>query len=356
MIPKKQALIPFVCLTLTLLVACEPLAPEQTPHVIVVTGETPQSGTLQPTSLLSGTVTPGTAVANAGGVVNTPIPSPTLTPPATATPTATPFVCAESAGQVIESSFASAVIGDDVSFRMYLPPCFYETFQRYPYVILLHGSGYTETMWEDLGAPLTMDQGISKGTLPPMVLIMPDGGLAAELNDAPDNISYEAVILEELIPLVESEFCLWGNRQGRAIGGISRGGFWAFSIGLRHPELFSAVGGHSPHFEEDNAPPEINPLNLAGRVNLDKFPLRIYMDNGANDVVGQNVIRMSDTLRENGITHNYVINPTGNHDMDYWQAHAAEYLSFYGQTWPSDVRALPSCLEPSPTDEPTSSP
>lgn len=370
MIPKKTVYLLFVCLTLGVLVACEPLAPKQNPQYVVVTGETPRiASSPLPTSPLEETIpaaqTAGPAAgglvptaessvpavtpsANAGGVINTPLPSETPLPAATALPSATPFACAQPGGQVIQGSFTSAIIGGDVPFRLYLPPCFYETFRRYPYVILLHGTGYTESMWEDLGAPAVMDQGIAKGTLPPMVLVMPDGGQISELNDQPEQSSYEAVILNELIPSIESDFCLWGSRQGRAIGGISRGGFWAFSIALRHPELFSALGGHSPYFEDGNAPSEINPLDLAGRVNLTKFPLRIYMDNAAGDSVSANVIRMSDILRQNGIEHKYLINPTGGHDMDYWSSHVGEYLSFYGQAWPYDVSALPSCLEPSP--------
>ena len=339
--------------------ACEPLAPEQSPRYVVVTGETPDAGNpflvtpqvggIVPTGEMTPVSAPlPTTIGGAGGVVNTPVPSATPIPPSTALPSPTPFACSERAGRALEATFFSAVIGEEVAYLIYLPPCFYETLQRYPYVILLHGTGYDHTMWEELGASEIMDQGVTKGSLPPMVLVMPDGNLISELNDQSDGQSYETVILDELIPAVEADFCLWGSRQGRALGGISRGGFWAFSIALRHPEMFSALGGHSPHFEVDNAAPESNPLDLAGSVNLDKFPLRIYMDNGADDVVGENVIRMSDLLRENGVEHTYLINPTGDHSMDYWVAHAPEYLAFYGQVWPHDPLALPSCLEPSP--------
>jgi enterochelin esterase-like enzyme len=357
MIPKKHLPLLFVCLTVGILAACEPLAPEQTPQYIVVTGDTPAPiPAASPTSPLDETIsavaaseTPvAAAMVNAGGVVNTPLPSETPVPAATAIPSATPFACSERTGQTIRSSFSSTIMGEDVPFRMYLPPCFYVTLKRYPYVVLLHGTGYDEAMWEDLGAPTVMDQGITKGTLPPMVLVMPDGDALAELNDQPDGISYETLILDELIPSIERDFCLWGSREGRSIGGISRGGFWAFSIAFRHPEAFSAVGGHSPHFDPENAPAEVNPLDLASRVNLTKFPLRIYMDNAASDYVSANVIRMSDILRERGIAHEYLINPTGDHDTEYWSSHVAEYLSFYGQPWPYDVSALPSCLEPSP--------
>jgi enterochelin esterase-like enzyme len=359
MISIKRLTLLFVFLTVSMLLACEPLAPEQAPQYVVVTGETPVT-TAQPSSVAAAISTdepPGQLVGDAGnaavvslpsGVVNTPELSATPLPPPTALSTVTPFVCAQARGQMIRSSVYSAVAGAEVDFRVYLPPCFYETFQRYPYVVLLHGTGFDDSMWDDLGAPTILDQGIADGTLPPMALVMPDGGVMSELNDQPDGASYEAMILDELIPQVESDFCLWGGRSGRAIGGISRGGFWAFSIVLRHPELFSAVGGHSPHFEPDNALPESNPLDLASRVNLDKYPLRIYMDNAANDYVGTYAIQMSDILRSRGIRHDYLVNPTGDHDMDYWGEHVAEYLSFYGQTWPLDAMALPSCMDPSP--------
>ena len=353
---SKKSPFPLMLITFSVLVgallACEPLAPpEQAPRYVVVTGQSPAAPN---TPLVAATASqpvnaaPSAVSASGSGVVNTPIPTATPTPIPTALPTATPFVCHETVGQVFRASFYSNVVGAEVPYQIYLPPCFYDTLQRYPYVVLLHGTGYGDTMWVDLGAPDVMDRGVSKGTLPPMVLVMPDGGAISELNDQPDDASYETVILDELLPAVERDFCLWGNRDGRAIGGISRGGFWAFSIALRHPDLFSALGGHSPHFQPDNAGPETNPLDLAASVNLDKFPLRVYIDHAANDYVGTFAARMAEILRERGVVLEYIINPTGEHDPAYWSAHVADYLAFYGQAWPMDVAQLPSCLEPSP--------
>ena len=107
------------------------------------------------------------------------------------------------------------------------------------------------------------------------------------------------------------------------------------------------MGGHSPHFEDDNAPPGAT-CSLWRAGEPDEYPLRIYLDHAAEDYVSPNAIRMSEILRAGGIEHEYLINPTGNHDVEYWGAHVAEYLSFYGQAWPLDVMALPSCLEPNP--------
>lgn len=355
MIPTRAHFFLFVLLTFALLAACEPLAPSQTPQYIIVTGETPDVVVLaSPTSPLAGTPQPtpvfaaGSGSGQSGGVVSTPLPTMTPPPLPTAAPTALLSACGQSTGQIYRSTFYSDVLGGEVPYQIYLPPCFFQTLARYPYVVLLHGTGFDETMWVDLDAPGAVDRGVTKETLPPMVLVMPDGGIVSELNDQPEQDSYAEVIVDELIPAVERDFCLWGSREGRAIGGISRGGFWAFSIALRHPDLFSAVGGHSPHFEPDNAGPDSNPLDLVQRASLDKTPLRIYLDHATGDYVGTFVTEFSQRLYARGIAHEYVINPTGNHDTAYWAAHVADYLAFYGARWPLNPAELPSCLEPSP--------
>lgn len=53
----------------------------------------------------------------------------------------------------------------------------------------------------------------------------------------------ENVFLTEFMPLLESTYRV--DTAQRAIGGISRGGSWAYEIAFRHPQLFRAVGGHS---------------------------------------------------------------------------------------------------------------
>lgn len=360
MVHRRYPIFLLISLTIAFLVACEPLAPDQTPQYIIVTGETPNIVAMptatvpiapveSPVSVDATSTDLATPeVTRTERVVNTPVPTDTPIPIPTALPTATPFVCRESAGQLIKSSFYSDIMGSEMTYQVYLPPCFYDTLQRYPYAILLHGSGYDDQMWGDLDAPGAMDRGVSKNTLPPMVLIMPNGDWLSETNDLPAGATYADLIVDELIPLVESDFCLWGSREGRAIGGISRGGFWAFSIAFKNPEMFSVLGGHSPHFEPDNAGESTNPLDLAQTVSLDKNPMRIYIDHGADDYVGPYAMMMEELLRSRGVQVEYVVNPVGNHTMEYWSAQVIDYLSFYGKDWPFDVTALPSCLEPSP--------
>lgn len=318
---------------LLILTGCDPMAPRATAFPVIVTSET------TPTA-----------------IPPTPTARPTRTPPPTLTPdlppTATAFPCDQDSGEIIEytDNRSEAAGGENLRYRVYVPPCYNETQLRFPVVILLHGLSYREQQWEDIGAIEALEQGIRLGALPPMILVMPYFGSIGAQNTFPPNRSYETVILDELIPAIERDFCTWNMRDYRAIGGISRGGFWAYSIAFRHPDVFGIAGGHSAEIPDiASVPAAFNPISIAENSSLlPEANLRLYMDNGSGDAAAFSQRTLSDALRERSITHRYVINPVGEHNNEYWSAHVSEYLSFYGEEWPDGYGPQPSCFEPSP--------
>lgn len=325
--PTQHTLTILLLGLIMLLIACDPLAP--TPQTIIVTPIPSRTPTLTPT------------------ITETPTPTITPTPE---TPTPTPFPCDESSGQIITfDQFRSDIAGENLRYRAYVPPCYRSSERRFPYVILLHGAANTELQWEDIGTIEAMDQGIRLGVVAPMILIMPYFGSIGTFNQFPPEPSYEDVILEELMPAIERDFCTWNNREHRAIGGISRGGFWAMEIALRHPDLFGKVGGHSAFFP-DGIPPAYNPLEMALNSGfLPQANLRIYIDNGAEDTQAAESLELfSSRLSSRGVPHTYVIHPIGNHDDEYWSAHIEDYLAFYSREWPRELSGLPSCADASP--------
>lgn len=328
----KRLLPLFIVLAAGLSAACDPLAPipTPTPQIIIVTPE--------PSATPLATATP----------VPTATPSPTPTPPFTPTPT--PFPCEQEGGQWIAfDEFRSEVAGENLRYRVYVPPCYQDTGLRYPAMLLLHGLGYTELQWDEIGIDEAVDQAIRAGELGPMIVVLPYFGTIGGENIFPPDPSYLTVIMDELVPAIERDFCTINDRDHRAIGGISRGGFWAYMAALRNPDVFGSVGGHSASFDPDNAPPAFNPLELATDADLlREADLRMYIDNAASDPAGRGLELFSSRLSARGIAHTYVINPTGDHDNDYWEAHVREYLDFYARDWPLNVGDLPSCLEPSP--------
>lgn len=300
-----------------------------------------------------------------------PLPNPTITPPAETAPPPTPLPtipiatptpdipptptpaptgeippCDETEGQVIITSFASQIAGREFRYRIYLPPCYALTERRYPYIIMLHGlgAGMDDAQWERVGLPNAADLGYARGALPPMIIVMPNGTDAQyDYDPGP----FPRVIVEELIPLIETHFCTWNEPFARGIGGLSRGGYWAYGIAFTYPNLFDRVGGHSAFFYEGDYTP-FNPTNMVETATgIER--LTMYLDHGLNDsIVDENMLSFVTLLRRRGIEPEYVINPVGEHSEDYWASRTADYLAFYAAEWPRDVREFPSCHDPSP--------
>lgn len=255
-----------------------------------------------------------------------------------------PAGCESLQGTVVESEWFYSPIGrEDLRYRVYLPPCYVASERRYPYILLMHGSNSSDEHWQRLGIDKAITRGVALGDLPPVAVVLPYGGVIANTNIFYIDGSYEYVILKEIMPMVEASFCLQQEPSGRAIGGISRGGFWAYLIGLRHPDLFAAIGGHSPFFDLYHAPDSHNPLALAQSVQwTDELP-RLYMDRGKDDYAQVNIDLMSNRLTENGLPYTYVLHPTGEHRDEYWGAHLDEYLEFYTANWNEGIATFPLC-------------
>lgn len=217
-----------------------------------------------------------------------------------------------------------------VTVTVYLPCRPPDATDPLPYLVFLHGSNSDDRQLVSLG--LTE-------LAPAYAVLMPSGEAEANTNLFSGPTWGDAVL--ELLPQAEARWSLDPNR--RAIGGISRGGFWAYQIALRHPQQFRAVGGHSAFFDPYHAEPQDNPLDLAAALSPADAP-RLYLDRGADDYAAPGLDRMNAALKRAGIPHTYLVHPTGQHTEDYWREHLPDYLAFYADALtetPPDLAAEP---------------
>lgn len=269
----------------------------------------------------------------------TPSETPSKTPLPTVTSNAQPPPCAETAGQVRHGTLVSAIAGGEHAYSAYLPPCFASSGERFPVLYLLAGNIHNEDKWLELGLAEAADAAITSNLFPPFLIVMPDGGWVAN-NTSGGPGSYESLILDELIPHIERTYCAWVAPQGRAIGGLSRGGYWALEIAFRFPERFVSVGGHSAALLDTYAGPTLNPQFTA--LSNELGDLRIYLDIGSEDYLRTNTIRLHEDMSHAGVPHEWHLNE-GKHEDAYWAAHVAEYLLWYGKPWTDDQLARPAC-------------
>lgn len=287
-----------------------------------------------------------TAVSTAPPAIQAAVSTATETAvPATETPpqptaTATAIPCSEP-GRVDTAVFPSLTAGP-MNLRIYLPPCHGHDGRVFPLLIMLPGNIHTEAIWDDLGLDEMAELLISRGEISPFLIAMPDGGWIAN-NTSGGPGSYETVILNDLIPFVEMNYCAWPAAAGRAIGGMSRGGYWALAVAFRHPQEFAGVGGHSAALLDSFAGPDINP-QVTGVTN-DLSGLHIYLDIGEQDYVIHNVRRLHEEMSATGVAHTWVLN-NGRHEDAYWISQLETYLRWYASLWPIDRTAYPICNLP----------
>ena len=78
---------------------------------------------------------------------------------------------------------------------------------------------------------------------------MPDGGNSWYVNYAENNEGqrndWEDHIVEDVIGHVDGHYRTISRREGRAISGLSMGGYGGLTLGLRNPELFVSIGSTS---------------------------------------------------------------------------------------------------------------
>jgi enterochelin esterase-like enzyme len=264
----------------------------------------------------------------------TPTPEPTLTPSPTVTPSPTPG-CRESVGRVDFGRAPSAVSAlGSVPYAIYFPPC-YDTRQRYPVVYLMHGSpNFDETHWLDLGLQASIDSAIASRRVPPFIVVLPRGDVNGTFgNTSGGPGSWEQVILEELIPYIDATYNTLATREGRGIGGISRGAVWALEISFRNPDRFAAVGGHSSALSVAIAPPVFDPMAIAQSEGSDTLKdLRILLDAGDRDWALQQTAELHAILDAQGIPNTFVVS-RGAHSEEYWSSQMDTYVNFYGSAF-----------------------
>jgi enterochelin esterase-like enzyme len=156
-------------------------------------------------------------------------------------------------GSVEMVEYESKTVGTTRKMRIYTPPT-YSKDSKYPVLYLLHGIGGDEDEWYKGAKPqVILDNLIADKKAVPMIVVMPNG--RAQKNDRAEGDvfrharafeTFEADLLSDVIPFVDSHYSTKSDRLNRAIAGLSMGGGQALNFGLAHVETFAWVGGFSP--------------------------------------------------------------------------------------------------------------
>jgi len=140
---------------------------------------------------------------------------------------------------------------------IYTPPGYEESSSSYPVLYLLHGMGGDEEAWMTLGrTSQILDNLIAGGKAAPMIVVMPNGNVAQEAAPGESTLGfqkpqfqlpntmdgkYEETFLE-IINFVDENYRTIQNKSGRAVAGLSMGGYHSFHISRYYPGTFDFIG------------------------------------------------------------------------------------------------------------------
>src|SRR5688572_10298063 len=220
--------------------------------------------------------------------------------------------------------------------------------KRYPVVYLLHGLTGHYDNW--FGRSKLADHAALYG----LIIVTPEGndGWYTDSVSVPSE-KYETYIIDELLPDVQRRYRTVETREGRAIAGLSMGGYGALKFGVKHPQAFALVGSMSGAFDvtswkeaemaqfqwiwktllpvfgaEDNPKrPANDVLKLFREVPAEKISALpyVYFDWGTEDPLFPSNRVLAEILLQRKIPHQYRQLP-GRHEWLYWDAQVKEVL------------------------------
>lgn len=231
--------------------------------------------------------------------------------------------------------FYSAALGREMPYRVFLPANL-SAGQKLPVAYLLHGADNDFRSWSNYSD-------VSRLALQGLILVMPEGDFSYYMNavESPRD-KYEDYITKDLIDDVESRFPALRKREGRAVIGISMGGFAAVDYALIRPDLYGFVGALSPSIDMPRRRFNVKrfgqwwrmrtifgPFGSKERLGRDPFELvrsadprltpYIYLSAGEQEPLLEPNRRFEALLKQHGFAHEFHTKP-GGHDWGEWNA------------------------------------
>lgn len=246
-------------------------------------------------------------------------------------------------GTVSKVWYHSRSLGADRRMTVYLPAGYEDSGpKRYPVLYLLHGMGGDEDAWPTLGrAAQILDNLIASGKAEPMIVVMPNGnaalpsapgegpsGLVQPTSDLPKTKdgSYEASF-PEIISYVDSHYRTVRKPSGRAIAGLSMGGFHSFHISKEYPGTFGYVGLFSAAVRslEDSSNPIYSDSDAKLAAQFRDGVSLYYIAIGEDDFLYEENRVLRSYLDSHGYPYEYH-ESSGGHIWRNWRIYLADFV------------------------------
>lgn len=194
-------------------------------------------------------------------------------------------------------SVLTPALGRAVDVRIVVPSDYAEQTTDLPVLYLFHGTSGRASDWVTSGGVVDATEDL------PLIVVMPDAGFDGNgggwftnwvnTTTALGPSQWETFHAEQLIGWVDANLRTIAAREGRAVAGLSQGGFGSTTYAARHPDMFVSVASFS------------------GAPDIDYNPVV---------AVGATLVIQATAVGLNGTEPDAMFGPRATHEIN-WQGH-----------------------------------
>ena len=242
----------------------------------------------------------------------------------------------------VERAIYSPAVGGRLRLAVYLPAGYASSGRRFPVVYFLHGLPAAASSFR--GADFLAGAALASSGRR-AIIVAPQG--ARDTDSDPEYLdwgpgrNWETAITSDVVGYVDSHFRTISTRQGRAIVGLSAGGYGAVMLALHHLPAFSVVESWSGYFHPtdpagdhalDLGSPQAN-ANASAHAFVKSLKrgfarrptfFAFYVGSGDDRFRDENLLFHRE-LAAAGVPHVFRIYP-GGHEQSVWSEHAQAWL------------------------------
>lgn len=245
-------------------------------------------------------------------------------------------------GTVARRWYNSPTLGMERRMTVYTPAGYEKSGKNYPVLYLLHGMGGDEEAWIALGRTAQiLDNLIAQGKAEPMIVVMTNGNVSQEAAPGESSAGFVTPTMQlpqtmegtmetsfpDVVKFIDSNYRTIKKKSGRAIAGLSMGGFHSMHISKQYPDLFDYVGLFSAAIlpNKEVASPIYDNLDAKLKKQFAKVPNLYWIAIGKTDFLYKANEDYRKLLDEKGYKYIYY-ETEGGHIWKNWRIYLTEFV------------------------------
>ena len=244
-------------------------------------------------------------------------------------------------GTVSRVWYNAPTLGMERRMTVYTPAGYETSGKRYPVFYLLHGMGGDEEAWIALGRTAQiMDNLIAQGKAKPMIVVMTNGNASQEAAPGESSLGFVSPSMQlpktmdgsfemsfsDVVKFVDKNYRTVKSKSGRAIAGLSMGGFHSLHVSKLFPDMFDYVGLFSAAIlpNKDVKSPVYEDLEGKLKIQFSKKPALYWIAIGKADFLYKANEDYRKLLDEKGYKYTYYETDEG-HIWKNWRIYLSEF-------------------------------